>query len=141
MGKRTPFEGELDRFGNPTCGQSFMGGTLCSLPPNHEGFCGSDCQNCGGDWLNDTCDCYVDDEEEITATCANCRSAFTEDEGAGEFAYGPCCGCNENRLGHGKACHLLANHDGPCSNEPPEEGPSDEELAEAYRSLGVAPPV
>ena len=58
MGKATPFEGELDAFGNPCCGQSFMGGTICSDAPGHGGGCSAMCQNCHGDHVNGTCTCY-----------------------------------------------------------------------------------
>ena len=68
MGKSTPFEGELDRAGNPTCGQSFMAGTICTDHPDHEGFCSPTCQNCGGDWYDQTCTC--------SSYCEDCGTMF-----------------------------------------------------------------
>lgn len=89
MGKATPFEGELDAFGNPMCGQSFMAGTICSRPPKHDGSCAAECQNCGGDWINGTCECtppvcsecnedLVIEEEIEEGVCAECMLASTE---------------------------------------------------------------
>lgn len=60
------YAGEHDAWGNPVCGQDFMAGTICSDEPGHEGPHSCVCQNCGGDWMNETCDCYVSPLEALT---------------------------------------------------------------------------
>lgn len=52
-----PQEHWTDRFGNPVCGTSFMGGTVCTLAPEHVGGCAAGCQRCGGGWYAGTCSC------------------------------------------------------------------------------------
>ena len=46
-----------DAHGNPICGQDFMAGTICTLPPDHDGFHAPICQECGGDWYASECTC------------------------------------------------------------------------------------
>ena len=57
------FEGEFSRGGVPLCGETFMAGTICSLEDGHPGAHGTDCVDCGGDWLISTCVCvkYCED--------------------------------------------------------------------------------
>lgn len=56
---------EVDIHGNPICGQDFMAGTICSLPPDHEGFHRAICQGCGRDWYIGECRCVpLDDDED-----------------------------------------------------------------------------
>lgn len=136
MGKATPFEGELDHAGNPCCGQSFMGGTICSLPVGHDGWCGTVCQVCDENWYDDGCACTV------RCTAEDCREAVQDDED-------PYCdehGCWEAGVMDGDVvthlCNLRRDHVGEHAYiHRATTAPSDEELAETYRSLGVVPPV
>lgn len=71
MGKASPFEGELDAFGNPCCGQSFMAGTICTDAPGHSGSCSTLCQGCGYDGAGEACSCYEE--------CSRCEDWFAPD--------------------------------------------------------------
>lgn len=51
------------------CGHDFMAGTVCSLPPGHDGPHAPICQICDGDWAKGECDCllaYADDLDDDT---------------------------------------------------------------------------
>ena len=54
---------EEDSWGNPVCGQDFMAGTICTLPPEHDGAHRPICQNCGQDWYMGDCKCHGEEEE------------------------------------------------------------------------------
>jgi hypothetical protein len=54
------YVGERDHQGHPMCGQDFMAGTICSDKPGHDGAHSCVCQECGGDWYNETCTCEKD---------------------------------------------------------------------------------
>lgn len=127
----------IDHAGNPCCGQDFMAGTICSLPPGHPGPHGADCQTCGGDWINETCTCLT--------KCIECGTYFdpTDDEAGwgdhcwgctcdhiGEYDFGPPRGVGEAQ------CYLAIGHEGPHRYTREEPMPvSDEEIAAAVASI------
>ena len=129
------FAPEHDHAGNPICGMSFMGGTICTMPPNHSGGCGALCQTCGGDWVNETCtcltkcpDCGVAHEGIESNYCADCRCHGERARPAsGKWEWDRCV----LELGH--------EHEG-VSHAFFDPGPTEEELAETYRILGAEPP-
>lgn len=127
-----------------------MAGTICSLPPGHSGGCEATCQHCGGDWYMQTCTCLT--------WCAECGAGF-EPDGLRQVCDD--CRCQTDRLiawsptpGNGpwEQCALADGHerDGwphqfqriPSNDDDAtkDEGPTDEELAEVFRSLGVDAP-
>lgn len=54
----------VDSRGRTYCGQDFMAGTICTLPPDHDGHHAPICQECNGDWYDGTCTCSDDEDEE-----------------------------------------------------------------------------
>ena len=69
------FAGEyVDHGGNRCCGQDFMAGTICSLPPGHPGAHGTTCQVCSGDWYMGGCACHPDAcTLEEGCSCSECE--------------------------------------------------------------------
>lgn len=129
---------EQDRWGNPICGQDFMAGTICTRAPGHTGFHAPECQQCGGDWYDETCTC-----ENGHVTCAECGSKFdpNDDEaGWGNLCWGCCCEeIVETTYWNGERqlvqCYGVISHDGPhVTNQPPLPA-TDEEIAAAVESI------
>lgn len=97
---------EIDHAGNPCCGEDFMAGTICSLPPGHPGPHGTDCQTCGGDWMNETCTCGK-------SICIECGDLYLDDDGWGNHCWA--CTCMETGFRDGAEiqCYAADGHDGP----------------------------
>lgn len=94
------------------CLESFMAGTICSDHAGHEGPHSAKCLTCDGDWMLGTCECV--------SYCEYCEEE-TEEIRKIEDQDGTCTVCLECYEGHKS-----------------ESEPSDAEMSEIYKSLGVA---
>lgn len=126
---------EYDHAGNPCCGEDFMGGTICSLPPNHGGAHGTICQECGQDWFSGACACpYCECCERHVPT------PFHHDDHNPPYdGYDYCRDCYD------QGC------DGPTGNfgcslpdkffdvVPKTSEPTDDDMAYVLNSLGITP--
>lgn len=111
----------IDGNGNPCCGQSFMGGTICTMMPGHEGGHSAQCQGCDGDWINQTCVCFE--------YCKECGTMFNDTK---KTRYCQDCRCGQSN----EQCELHWQHvdDGvPCRpGHESVEPVTDEEIAEVF---------
>lgn len=116
------------KFWPTECGESFMAGTLCSLAPGHDGPHGTDCQVCGGDWMQNTCTCLP--------RCPGCNAVNQDAE---DYTYcEDCCCPSASSAGPARSyCQLPSNHIGPHDYTPPGEQsePSQEEIDATIRSI------
>ena len=125
MGKRTLFEGELDHAGRPVCGESFMGGTICTLPPNHSGACDAICQTCGGNWFMDKCICHP---RCLWEGCENRLEDDLLDQWCDQHM---CCETADTDY----FCNDKIDHSGPHAHRQRAGEVTPEELAEVYNSI------
>lgn len=107
------FAGEyVDHGGNRCCGQDFMAGTICSLPPGHPGPHGTTCQVCSGDWYMGGCACSTSCTTEDECPCSDCEEAelnqatLEDCQATGFSGEGRCI----EPATHGKFCAEHAGH-------------------------------
>ena len=125
---------EVDHAGNPTCGETFMAGTICSLPPGHAAAHGATCQCCGKDWYLEECECH--------RTCLRCDSADVEEE----WKYCDACACQA--VQDGVWCQKVEGHAGICDfgvnffpvwlcQDEDGRAPTEEEIADTIASIAA----
>jgi len=128
---------DTDSWGNPVCGQDFMAGTICTDVPGHSGGHRAFCQKCGNDWYDQTCTCHP--------RCPQCE-AYVGEPGS-QFCENCACSAsiclrcdNPSTCTHAlEYCQYVDNHYGEHNFRLHDDPPTDEELAEVYKSLGVIP--
>lgn len=117
---------DFDRHNNPMCGQSFMAGTICSDRPGHAGAHSAKCQQCGGDWMNETCICI--EHEGWCDFCAKDTTVAYPVEveiddtvnSIEKYTYNLCHDCYDDFMGQ----------------QQPEE-PTDDDMEYVLQSLGI----